>query len=215
MRTRQVAAVLLAAGASRRMGSAKQLLRDANGEALLVRLVRDAREGGCTPVVVVLGAYAESVRDVLRDALHDEIRNVTPDKTGAAESIVCVENADWADGMSGSIRAGLQALEPGTATAMMLLTCDQPSVDVAHIRALLAAHEHDGGRVVSQYDEVCGVPAIWPRAEWPLLASLEGDRGARSLLRGEESAVPLPGGAMDLDTPEDVYRWRRTEPRID
>jgi CTP:molybdopterin cytidylyltransferase MocA len=197
------------------MGSAKQLLRDANGEALLVRLVRDAREGGCAPVVVVLGAYAESVRDVLRDALHDKVRDVRPDNAGDAELVVCVENVDWAEGMSGSIRAGLQAIESGTATAVMLLTCDQPSVDVGHIRALLAAHEDHGERVVSQYDGVCGIPAIWPRAEWPLLASLEGDRGARSLLRGDETAVPLSGGAMDLDTPEDVYRWRRTEPRVD
>ncbi len=198
-----MAAVLLAAGASRRMGSAKQLLRDASGEALLVRLVRDAIAGGCAPVVVVLGAYAESVREVLRDALHD------------SASVTYAENAEWAEGMSGSIRVGLQVVEPSAATAMMLLTCDQPSVDVAHVRALLDAHANHGGRVVSKYDDVCGIPAIWPRSEWPLLASLKGDRGARSLLRGNETAVPLPGGAMDLDTPEDVYRWRQSEPRVD
>jgi CTP:molybdopterin cytidylyltransferase MocA len=170
-------------------------------------------------VVVVLGASAESVRDVLRDALHDSVRDQTRhdshEGSVAEASVVCVENADWAEGMSGSIRVGLQALEGSTATAVMLLTCDQPSVDVTHVRALLQAHSHDGGRVVSEYEGVAGIPAIWPRAEWPLLAALEGDRGARSLLRGDELTVPLSGGAMDLDTPEDVYRWRRTEPRID
>jgi molybdenum cofactor cytidylyltransferase len=62
--------------------------------------------------------------------------------------------------------------------------------------------------VVSSYDGAHGIPAVWPRADWPALRQLSGDRGAKALLRGDEAAVPLAGGALDLDTPDDVQRWR-------
>jgi len=187
----RIAAIVLAAGASRRLGTAKQLLRDAQGDSLLVRIVHHAIEAGCDPVVVVLGAQAEEVREVL-----------------AGEAVVCVDNAHWADGMSSSIRYGIDHIASSTCSAMLLLACDQPAVSAEHLRLLLAEHRTRGERVVSVYEGVRGIPAVWPRMDWTALRALHGDRGARSLLRGDEPAIALANGALDLDTPEDVSHWR-------
>lgn len=198
MTTHQIAAIVLAAGASRRLGSAKQLLRDAHGESLLVRIVRDAIGAGCDPVVVVLGAHADDVREVLAD-----------------EPVICVENPHWSDGMSSSIRCGIDYLAPSACSAVLLLACDQPAVTAAHLRALLETHAVRGERVVSVYAGVRGIPAVWPRADWNGLRALHGDRGAKSLLRGDEPAIALDHGALDLDTPEDVYLWRAADLDVD
>jgi CTP:molybdopterin cytidylyltransferase MocA len=183
-------AVVLAAGASRRLGEPKQLLRDAHDTALLAHVVQAALDGGCTPVIVVLGAAS------------DHVRTVVP--PGAE----CVENAQWAEGMSTSIRVGVHAVGHSPASGLLLLACDQPAVTAAHVRALLTAHAAHGQRVVSVYDGVHGIPAVWPRADWDALTALTGDRGAKGLLRGTEQAIPLADGARDLDTPEDVAAWR-------
>lgn len=190
MSARTIPAVVLAAGASRRLGEPKQLLRDAHDTAVLTHVVQAALDGGCAPVIVVLGATS------------DDVRTVVP--PGAE----CVENAQWANGMSTSIRVGVHAIGHSPASGLLLLACDQPAVTAAHVRALCEAHAGHGERVVSEYDGVFGIPAVWPRADWDALAALTGDRGAKGLLRGIEDAIPLPDGARDLDTPEDVAAWR-------
>ena len=198
--TGHVAALILAAGASRRLGTAKQLLSTPAGDLLLRDVVRTAHEAGIAPIVVVYGAHASEVRAVL-DALPE------------AWAVRAVHNAEWATGMAASIRHGLDALTPTDCTAALLLACDQPAVHAAHLRALLATHAEGGGRVVSTYDGVSGIPAIWPREDWPALGALEGDRGAKGLLRGDEPSIPLPHGALDLDTPADVAAWRALRSR--
>jgi CTP:molybdopterin cytidylyltransferase MocA len=190
-----VAALLLAAGASRRLGAVKQLLRDEHDVPLTARLAKTALEAGCVPVLVVTGSAAEEVERAVREALDDDTTGVT-----------FVRNAAWAEGMATSIRAGVEAA--GASDAVLLLAADQPAVTAAHLRALLAAHARHGGRVVSTYDGVHGIPAVWPRADHAALCALTGDRGAKAVLRGDEDAIPLAGGALDLDTPEDVWRWR-------
>lgn len=175
------AAVVLAAGASSRLGEPKQLVTLA-GETLLERAIRTAREADCSPVVVVLGAAAERIAE----------------QCDLSDAVVVV-NELWSEGMGSSVRLGVAAVQG--ADGVVLMTCDQPAVTAAHLRALMAS----GGVVGSAYAGRVGVPAYFPAAEFAGLLALRGDRGARELLRGM-AAVDLPGGEVDVDTVEDLAR---------
>ena len=171
-----MAAVILAAGASSRLGEPKQLVVVA-GERLLERAVRVATAAGCSPVVVVLGASAERV--LAECAL------------GAA---IVVVNEAWASGMASSIRAGIAVID---ADGVILMTCDQPAVTAEHLKRLMDADEP----VASSYAGRRGVPAYFPRRCFAALRSLKGDAGARALLQAAP-AVELAGGDLDVDTQE-------------
>jgi CTP:molybdopterin cytidylyltransferase MocA len=184
-------AIVLAAGASTRLGEAKQLavLGD---ERLLERAVRIANEAGLAPVIVVLGCRAEEIRASCR--------------LGDATVVL---NPDWAEGMASSVRAGIAAL-PGDLDGIVLMTCDQPAVTGAHLHALLKAAETNSGLQVvsSRYANRQGVPAFFPAAAWADLRSLRGDQGARGLL-GESKSVELDGGQLDVDTAESLELARQ------
>jgi CTP:molybdopterin cytidylyltransferase MocA len=188
-----VAAIVLAAGASRRLGQTKQLLM-LGGETLLERALRLAREAGASPVVAVLGAHFDLIRASIpfNDALP-------------------VFNEKWEQGMAGSIHAGLRALEaiaPQT-TGALFMSCDQPRLTAAHLRALIGAFTADSGRAiaVSTYAGTQGVPAVFPRAVFSHLAALRGDKGARAVLAEPPCPVvslALAGGEVDIDFPADL-----------
>ena len=123
--------------------------------------------------------------------------------------------------MGTSIACGVQRLaapELDTIDAVLIASCDMPSVTTAHLRALIDAAPSGSERVASAYagpdgkagdEPVRGIPALLPRADWPALAALDGDQGARALLRQAQThTVLLPHGTFDLDTPADVARWR-------
>ena len=223
-----IAAVVLAAGASSRLGQPKQLLLDMYGELLVHKVARDAFEAGCRPVCVVVGAHATGVRDAVSDL-----------------DVLVVDNAHWSEGLSTSIRCGVAAavesnpLPPGRmgdvgsvyteaegrtvlhvntqltsvggVSGVLLVTCDMPSVGPAHIQLLMSEFNDASPRVASSYGDTWGIPAIFPAADFAQLQALEGDKGAKSVLRERgASLVPLDGGTFDLDTLEDVTRWRST-----
>jgi molybdenum cofactor cytidylyltransferase len=188
-----VAAILLAAGSSSRLGQPKQLLR-LHGETLLARMLRLAYEAGAAPVSVVVGAH--------RFALCRAV------EFGAATVVV---NDEWEQGISTSIRAGLRALEQSAASieGALVMSCDQPRLTAGHLRILIKAFAEnaDSAIIASAYAGIRGVPAIFPRAAFPGLRKLHGDTGARAMLA--ESALPViafpfNGGEIDIDLPDDL-----------
>ncbi len=188
-----VAAIILAAGASRRLGQPKQLLL-LGGEMMIERTIRLANEAGAAPVITVLGAYHEVIREAVR------LSNFTP-----------VINSAWEQGISSSIQAGLAAVEesdPQTA-GVLILACDQPRLSAEHLRAMLAAFcaQAAPSIVASAYGGILGIPAVFPRKVFPPLRALRGDKGARSLLLQPPCplvALTFPGGEIDIDLPADM-----------
>ncbi|HWW23986.1 MAG TPA: nucleotidyltransferase family protein [Edaphobacter sp.] len=177
-----IAAVVLAAGGSSRLGEPKQLLR-LGGENLLERAVRVAREAGCGPVVVVLGASAEVIRS--QCSLGD---------------VRVLVNEGWEEGMASSIRLGVGALSG--VDGCVVMTCDQPAVTVGHLSRLI------GNEVrASRYAGRNGIPAFFPAAVFGGLMELRGDKGARELLAGV-GFVEFEGGELDVDTVGDLIRVR-------
>lgn len=193
-------AVILAAGASTRMGTPKQLL-PLDGQPLLSRVVEAALASAAWPVVVVLGANAELIRPVL-----------------ARHPILIVENPAWAEGMAASIRTGVTTLRQFSRAldAAIVTLCDQPAFS-ADVIAQLVATQHATGRsiVAAHYAGRNGAPALFLREHFATLTSLTGEEGARSLLNGDTTAVAtvdLPQLAQDLDTPAHYAAVRPKSP---
>lgn len=184
---RKVAAVVLAAGASTRLGEPKQMVV-LGGETLLERSVRVAREAGCSPVVVVLGAGYAYVLD------HSLL--------GDAEPVI---NEEWEKGMGSSIRLGVQTLETVAkgVEGVVLMTCDQPAVTAQHLRLIAAKDEIKASRYVGRN----GIPAYFPAEYFGSLVTLRGDVGARELLI-DARYEGLERGELDVDTREDLERAR-------
>lgn len=182
--------LLLAAGASRRLGQPKQLLR-LHDETLVHRAARLALATAPTDAVLVLGAGAEAIAAAVSDL--------------PIRSVAC---ADASQGMGASLRDGLAALAPECEGALVLL-CDQPGLDTVHLQRLLAAwRQAPHQAVASAYAGVLGVPALLPRTWFSRLAALQGDRGARDLLRERAAdviAVDAPSLATDIDHPGDLH----------
>jgi molybdenum cofactor cytidylyltransferase len=192
--------VILAAGASTRMGTPKQLLEIA-GRPLLVRAVEAALASPAWPVVVVLGANAEKIRPVL-----------------ARLPVLTTENPAWAEGMASSIRAGVTTLQQFSRRldAALIALCDQPAFSADTIAQLVAAQRTTGRSIVAaRYAGRHGAPAVFLREHFDTLAHLTGEEGARALLNGDPervAAVDLPALALDLDTPADFAALQKNSP---
>lgn len=191
-----LAAVVLAAGASTRLGRPKQLVV-LDGLPLVRRAALAAHaavaSGGGGPVIVVLGAHAAAVAPAL---------------DGLAGTVV-VTHAGWADGLAASLGAGVRAAlahAPGS-DGLLLTVADQPSVDARALGTLIAAFDGPRRLVAAAYRGVVGVPAIVGREHASALLGLTGDAGAGRWLRARGAAVtavPLPEAAIDVDTEADV-----------
>lgn len=186
-------AVILAAGASRRYGSPKQLARY-RGETLVARSVRLAQEAGSGPVCVVLGYRAELIRRALKQSGATRVGTST------------VRNPRWRDGMGRSLAGGVRALDR-RARAVLVCLADQPLLEAGDLAALVLTWRASPRSIVaSRYAGKTGVPAIFPRAHFRALKSLSGDRGAQQLLASSHDviSVPMPLAAVDIDEPSDL-----------
>lgn len=192
--TEPAAAIILAAGASSRMGRPKQLL-EIGGQTLVARAVNAVMEAGLWPVVVVLGANSDEIKPVL-----------------ARLPVISVVNAAWAEGMATSLRTGIKTLGQysRTAPAALIGLCDQPgfTAEVARrlVDALAAGEGAMKGIAAARYDGRLGAPAVFRRKYFSALAELTGDQGARALLQSradDVAAVDLPELGVDLDTGAD------------
>ena len=191
--TASVATIILAAGASRRLGQPKQLLV-LGGETLLERTDRLARAAGATPVIVVLGADFEVICDSV--LLMNSLLSI---------------NEQWEQGIATSIHRGLKTLETisSDAQGVLIVGCDQPRLSADHLRTLIETFmaQSQPTIVASTYGDITGIPAVFPREAFPDLLALRGDMGARALLIEPPFpliAIPFPGGEIDIDRPEDL-----------
>jgi molybdenum cofactor cytidylyltransferase len=187
----RVAAVVLAAGRSTRMGGPNKLLAEIAGRPLVRIVVEEALASRARPVIVVVGHQRAEVEKAL-----------------AGLPVELVYNADFAQGLGTSLKAGIAAV-PAEADGAIVCLGDMPQVDAALIERLIAAFDPDRGAliVMPTVEGRRGNPVLWSRRFFPDLMAIEGDVGARHFIGryGEAVAeVPLEGSAalVDVDTPE-------------
>ena len=188
-----VSAILLAAGSGSRFGGGK-LLAPYRGRPLIEAALANLSAAPVNETVVVIGDDAEILREVCEPY-----------------GVRIVENPNWTQGQSTSVRAGLQALGPDVRAAVVLLA-DQPLVGAGAIERLVEAFEEGAKVAVATYGGRPRNPVLFSREVWPALeAELSGDEGARSFLRRHpELVTPVScdgvGDPADVDTAEDLRR---------
>ena len=186
---RKVAALVLAAGSSRRMGGANKLLQPVGGIAMLRRAVNAALASRCTSVLVVTGADSDAVRACL-----------------AGLDVQFVHNPGHETGMASSLRCGLAAL-PADADAAVVVLGDMPRIEGGHVDRLLAAFDPQQPKIVAPVrDDRRGNPILWPREFFAEMMAVAGDVGAREVLQRHASQVELVAFDddaifADVDTP--------------
>jgi molybdenum cofactor cytidylyltransferase len=189
-----VGIIILAAGASKRMGQPKQLL-PYQGSNLLQHTIKAAVNSVCNPIVLVLGANRELIMpQVMNNPIH------------------IVENKDWEEGMSSSIRTGLEKMLVlnHAIKSVIILLCDQPFINAEQINKLVeASHITHKTILISEYERAEGVPALFCKEHFVELRNLHGKEGAKKLLKAHKNCifkVPFHQGVIDIDTPEDYEK---------
>jgi molybdenum cofactor cytidylyltransferase len=185
--SKRIIAVILAAGASTRMGTPKQL-HMYEGKSLLRRAVHTALEAGF-PTLVVVGSSAEKIKGDL-----------------AGEPVQIVENPGWKEGVASSVRCAVQNVTDG-ADAIIIMTVDQPLVTGDLLKRIAGTYESSGAEVVAcRYADTVGVPALYDRKIFGELLNLSGDVGAKQVIQrhaGQARFIDAPECAWDVDRPED------------
>jgi molybdenum cofactor cytidylyltransferase len=189
---------ILAAGASTRFGSPKQLVRIA-GSPVLHELISSAAYVAGRSVTVVLGAHAREIAPALRQS--------------AASVIV---NREWQEGLASSIRVAVESAPP-RCDGLMLLLADQVAVTADDLRHLYAAWKRHPILVAAAlFDGAPGLPAIFPRWALPGLLELRGDRDPKQVIRRNADQlvrIPMPNASVDIDTPEDLLAIEQSAQR--
>jgi molybdenum cofactor cytidylyltransferase len=195
---RHVAAIILAAGRSTRMGGPNKLLAELGGKPLVRRVTEQALASKAKDVIVVTGHQAELVEKAL-----------------AGLDVKFVRNADFAQGLASSVKAGVAAV-PDDADGAVICLGDMPMISASLIDHLIEAFAPDRGNLIAVpvSDNRRGNPVLWSRRFFNELMTLDGDIGARHLIAKHSEAVaevPVEGfGAfLDIDTPQALEAARR------
>jgi len=188
--------VILAAGASSRLGKPKQLIQY-RGRPLLLHAASAATSISPKQTIVVLGAHSLRLRALLARHL---------------QHVSVIVNHQWGSGMASSLIFGLKAL-PSSARAALLMLSDQPRIDAHSLGRLVKAwRTKPSVPAASYFSETIGAPTILPKQYWADIKLLSGDTGARSLLKQFDintTAVAMPEAALDIDTDEDLKRLKK------
>lgn len=196
MNSSAVGLIVLAAGASTRMGTPKQLL-PYRGHSFVRHIVEVAIASVCHPIVIVLGANTERIKPEISQF-----------------PIQIIENKQWAEGMSSSIRVGIEALNAMNQNieAVAIALCDQPFISSQTLDQIVEAYRLTGKPIIaSEYAGTLGVPALFSRTLFSELMTLKSSEGAKQLIKKhvhEVSRVPFPEGAIDIDTPKDYEQFQ-------
>lgn len=183
--------ILLAAGASSRLGRPKQLLLY-QGKTLLQHGIQVAIDTGTKSIIVVLGANTNFLI-----------------KETANQSIEVILNEQWKEGMASSIRCGIHKLleRAPELNAVIIMVCDQPYVTTKLLNDLMIKHQETGKPIVaSSYENNQGTPALFDKTIFASLLELKGDVGAKRIMKANPDLVALvnfPLGEIDIDTEED------------
>jgi molybdenum cofactor cytidylyltransferase len=192
-RKNEIGLIVLAAGASIRLGVPKQLLKF-RGETLLRRIASESLASLCNSVIVVLGENSGKFKS--------ELENL---------DVFIVENPNWQNGMGSSVKAGLEKLLEmnQTADAVVLTVCDQPFVTAFTINKLIETFQTSKAQIVaSEYQTTLGVPALFSRKFFPQMQILESG-GAKKIIYespDETTSIYFPEGAIDIDTTDDYEK---------
>lgn len=185
--------ILLAAGPSSRMGQSKQSMIF-EGETLLERSIRIAKETDPEILVVVLGANEEPHRKLIK-----------------GPGIIVTLNKNWPGGIGSSIKCGLRqvmAIRP-TLQSVLFMVCDQPFVTPSHLKMLRDTHSSQKEKIVaSSFSKTAGVPVLFPKKYFDDILKLDDDSGAKAVIQHHKLnllTIELPHGEVDIDTMED-YR---------
>ncbi|MEH2138164.1 nucleotidyltransferase family protein [Nostoc sp.] len=189
--TSSIAIIILAAGASTRMGTPKQLLLY-QGRSFVHHITEIAIASVCQPVVVVLGANAEQICAQIKQL-----------------PIKVVKNLDWACGMSASIKSGIELLNnlPQKIEGVVITLCDQLFISPQLIDQLVDTYYSSNKAIIAcEYGETLGVPALFSQRFFSELATLKETSGAKKVINNnldEVFSIPFPLGSIDIDTPKD------------
>ena len=183
--------IILAAGASVRLGKPKQTLLF-RGKSFIQHAVESGIQANCKPVVVVTGAYASQVLPEMQ-----------------RYAVRVVYNAAWAEGMASGIRCGVAAFmkEAPLSSGVIIMVCDQPFADATLLMQLIQKQQETGKPIIAcSYNHTLGVPAYFSHQLFPELLALQGHEGAKKILAGHRlsvATVAFPLGGIDIDTLSD------------
>ncbi len=189
-----VGIIILAAGESKRLGQPKQLLPYL-GTSIIRHVIVTALASKAEKTIVITGAYHIQIRSELHG---------TP--------VTIIENHSWHEGVSTSIRLGIEMLEQSDVPirAVLLMTSDQLRVSTPLINLIIDKYNNQPKSIIAcEYEKTVGVPALFDQAHFLELKSLHGDNGAKSIIKSHPEhvlTIPFPEGALDIDTANDLEK---------